>query len=59
MQKTRGIFAEQFKDTLVWRVLVDIGKFIATQGQHIAQALPGVIKILQGSPPERGPVRRR
>jgi hypothetical protein len=29
-------------------VLVDIGKFIATQRQHIAQALPGVIKILHG-----------
>src|SRR5262245_44606380 len=48
MQKTRGIFAEHFKDTFVWHVLIDIGKFFATQGQHIAQALPGVIKILQG-----------
>src|SRR5262245_41750816 len=27
MQKTRGIFTEYFKDTFIWRVLVDIRKF--------------------------------
>src|SRR5215467_15799980 len=48
MQKTRGIFTEYFKDTFIWGMLVNIGKFVATQGQHITQALPGIIKILQG-----------
>jgi hypothetical protein len=47
MQETRGIFTEYFKDTFIWHVLIDIGKFVATQGQHIAQTLPDLVKILQ------------
>ena len=48
MQKTRGIFTEYFKDTVIWRVLIDVGKFVTPQGQHITEALPGIVKILQG-----------